>query len=89
MNKCNNCAKFLTCDRRKCNQITFLQAGQLDRLEVKQLKIDIEYDARLLSDGLSKFGMTLEQALNNLKDNCLKISIEEENRKINIKEKKV
>ena len=45
MNKCNNCAKFLTCDRRKCNQVTFLQAGQLERVEVKQLKIDIEYDA--------------------------------------------
>ena len=81
MNKCNNCAKFLTCDRRKCDQVTFLQAGQLDRLEVNQLKIDIEYDARLLLDVLSKFGMTLEQASNNLKDNCLKISIEEENKK--------
>lgn len=72
MNKCNNCAKFLTCDRRKCDQVTFLQAGQLERLEVNQLKIDIEYDARLLLDGLSKFGMTLKQASNNLKDNCLK-----------------
>ncbi len=34
MNKCNNCAKFLTCDRKKCNQITFLQVGQLERLKV-------------------------------------------------------
>lgn len=72
MNKCNNCAKFLTCDRRQCNRVTFLQARQLDRLEVKQLKIDIEYDARLLLDGLSKFGMTSKQAINNLKDNCFK-----------------
>lgn len=40
MNKCNNCAKFLTCDRKKCNQVTFLQAGQLERVEIKQLKID-------------------------------------------------
>lgn len=81
MNKCNNCAKFLTCDRRKCNQITFLQVGQLERLEVKQLKIDIEYDTRLLVDGLSKAGMTLEQVLNNVKNNCLEMkkSIEEEN----------
>ena len=82
MDKCNNCAKFLTCDRRQCNQVTFLQAGQLDRLEVKQLKIDIEYDARLLVDGFAKLGMTLEQVLNNIKDNSLKMkeSIEEEKR---------
>ena len=33
MNKCNNCAKFLTCDRRKCEQVTFLQAGQLERIK--------------------------------------------------------
>ena len=83
MNKCNNCAKFLTCDRRKCNQITFLQAGQLERVEVKQLKIDIEYDARLLVDGLSKAGITLEQVLNNVKNSCSKMkkSLEEENKK--------
>lgn len=81
MNKCNNCAKFLTCDRRKCNQITFLQAGQIDRLEVKQLKIDIEYDARLLANGLSKAGTTLEQAKNNFITNCSKIQKEEGNKK--------
>ena len=83
MDKCNNCAKFLTCDRRKCNQITFLQAGQLERVEVKQLKIDIEYDARLLVDGLSKAGITLEQVLNNVKNSCSKMkkSLEEENKK--------
>lgn len=33
MNKCNNCAKFLTCDRRKCDQVTFLQANQLEKIE--------------------------------------------------------
>lgn len=38
MNKCNNCAKFLTCDRIKCDQVTFLQAKQLDKLEVKEKK---------------------------------------------------
>ncbi len=38
MNKCNNCAKFLTCDRRKCEQVTFLQAGQIHKLEVKEKK---------------------------------------------------
>ena len=72
MNKCNNCAKFLTCDRRQCDQVTFLQAGQIDKLEVKQLKIDIEFDTRLLVDTIFKAGITLEQALNDLKNNCLK-----------------
>ena len=83
MNKCNNCAKFLICDRRKCNQITFLQAGQIDRLEVKHSKIDIEYDFRLLVNGLSKARITLEQAKDNLITNCYKIqkSKEEENKK--------
>ena len=38
MNKCNNCAKFLTCDRRQCNRVTFLQAGQQDRVKVKEKK---------------------------------------------------
>lgn len=38
MNKCNNCAKFLTCDRRQCKQVTFLQVGQLDRLKEKEKK---------------------------------------------------
>lgn len=33
MNKCNNCAKFLTCDRKECDQVTFLQAGQLERIK--------------------------------------------------------
>ena len=43
MNKCNNCAKFLTCDRRECKQITFLQAEQLDRIKIKPqyFKIDV------------------------------------------------
>lgn len=73
MNKCNNCAKFLTCERRRCNQVSFLQAGQLDRLEIKQLNIDIECYTRFLVDGLAKLGITLEEASNNLKENSLKI----------------
>lgn len=35
MNKCNNCAKFLTCDRKECNQVTFIQAGILDKPKIK------------------------------------------------------
>ena len=31
MSKCNNCTKFLTCDRKECKQVTFIQAGILDK----------------------------------------------------------
>lgn len=36
MNKCNNCTKFLICNKEKCKQITYLQAGQTDKIEVKE-----------------------------------------------------
>ena len=36
--KCNNCTKFLTCNRQNCKQITYLQAGQIERIEVKKEK---------------------------------------------------
>lgn len=32
-NRCNNCVKILTCDRVKCEQITYLQIGQIERIE--------------------------------------------------------
>ena len=36
--KCNNCTKLLTCNRKTCKQVTFLQAGQIERIEVKKEK---------------------------------------------------
>lgn len=30
-NKCNTCAKFLTCNRKECKKITFVQAKILDK----------------------------------------------------------
>ena len=36
--KCNNCTKFLTCNRETCKQITYLQAGQIERIEEKKEK---------------------------------------------------
>ena len=38
MNTCNNCTKFLTCNRETCKQITYLQAGQIERIKVKETK---------------------------------------------------
>lgn len=36
MNKCKNCTKFLTCNREKCKQVTYLQAGQIDKIEARE-----------------------------------------------------
>lgn len=30
-NKCNTCAKFSTCNRQKCNKVTFVEAGIIDK----------------------------------------------------------
>ena len=35
---CNNCTKFLTCNREICKQVTYLQAGQIERIKVKKEK---------------------------------------------------
>ena len=87
MNKCNNCTKFLTCDRRHCNQVTFLQAGQLDRLETnpKYLKIDINtftLQKRIeeFRKALCEFGMIAKEALEEDKKKFIK-ALEEENKK--------
>ena len=40
--KCNNCTKFLTCNRENCKQVTYLQAGQIDKVEEKKEKSLIE-----------------------------------------------
>lgn len=43
MNTCNNCTKFLTCNRETCKQVTYLQAGQIDRVEAKtEIKAEIK-----------------------------------------------
>ena len=36
MNNCNNCTKFLTCNRGECSQVTYLQSGQIDRVKAKE-----------------------------------------------------
>ena len=38
--KCNNCTKLLTCNRKTCKQVTYLQAGQIEKLEFKPLQIE-------------------------------------------------
>ena len=36
--KCNNCVKKLTCNRKTCKQVTYLQAEQIERIEEKKEK---------------------------------------------------
>lgn len=66
-NKCNNCVKFLTCNRTECNQVTYLQANQIDRIEVRKVvKLSIEEDHRRLIEAMIKVGVTSKQILENL-----------------------
>lgn len=66
-NKCNNCVKFLTCNRTECNQVTYLQANQIDRIEVRKVvKLSIEEDHRRLIEAMIKVGVTSKQILRNL-----------------------
>lgn len=46
--KCNNCTKFLTCNRKTCKQVTYLQAEQIERLEAKEKKIKNENKNRII-----------------------------------------
>lgn len=36
MNKCNSCSKFLTCDRRKCEKISFVEAKILEKAKIEK-----------------------------------------------------
>lgn len=79
MNKCNNCAKFLTCDRRKCEQVTFLQAGQLERVEANPKYLEIDFNAITLQKSIEEFrkaicefGMIAKEALEEDKKKFIK-----------------
>ena len=62
MKKCNNCVKFLTCNRTECNQITYLQANQIDRIETrKETELSIETDFRRFKEAVCMAGTTLKQ----------------------------
>lgn len=62
MGKCNNCVKFLTCNRTECNQVTYLQANQIDRIETrKETELSIETDFRRFKEAVCMAGTTLKQ----------------------------
>lgn len=67
MGKCNNCVKFLTCNRTECNQVTYLQANQINRIEARRgIEISLEADIRKLTEAMIKVGVISKQVLESL-----------------------
>lgn len=68
MGKCNNCVKFLTCNRTECNQVTYLQANQINRIEARRgIELSIETDFRRFTEAVCMAGTTLKQLLESFK----------------------
>ena len=64
MSKCNNCVKFLTCNRTDCKQVTYLQANQIDKVEArKEIELSIEFDFKKFKEAVCMAGTTLKQLL--------------------------
>ena len=63
-NQCNNCAKFLTCNRKKCNKVTFVEAGILDKPKT------IKNDNEIVLEALMNFGKTMEEAYYGIQIMC-------------------
>ena len=84
MNKCNNCAKFLTCDRKECYQVTFLQAGQLERIKysLNFFKINPNSLAESMEQfrkAIWEFGMVTKEELEEDKKKFIEMLKKEEN----------
>lgn len=66
MGKCNNCVKFLTCNRTECNQVTYLQANQIDRIEARKgIELSIVADFRRFQEAVCMAGTSLKQLTEN------------------------
>ena len=84
MNKCNNCAKFLTCDRKECDQVTFLQANQLEKIEYS--KDFLKNNTNILKESFEEFkkfiwefGMVTKEELEEDKKKFIEMLKKEEN----------
>lgn len=62
-NKCNNCAKFLTCNKEKCKKIPFVEAGILDK-------------PKTIKEKPESFGIPTEEAERNLANTVQKLKSE-------------
>lgn len=64
MSKCNNCVKFLTCNRTDCKQVTYLQANQIERIEARKgIEISLEADIKRITEAMLKVGVTFRQLM--------------------------
>lgn len=64
MSKCNNCVKFLTCNRTDCKQVTYLQANQIERIEARKgIEISLEADIKRITEAMIKVGVTFRQLI--------------------------
>ena len=64
MSKCNNCVKFLTCNRTDCKQVTYLQANQIERIEARKgIEISLEADNKRITEAMLKVGVTFKQLM--------------------------
>lgn len=64
-NKCNICAKFLTCNRKDCKKISFVEAEILDRPRKIKRNNAIEAWANL-STSMQEAGELLQKAMQNI-----------------------
>lgn len=73
-NKCNNCAKFLTCNRQDCKKITFVEAGILDRPiridkkewweSIEELNVEFAKSMEYIVDTITEAGIALKEFYN-------------------------
>lgn len=59
MSKCNNCTKFLTCNRETCKQVTYLQAGQIEKIKEKRETETTEEATIKLATAFKNLGNTI------------------------------
>lgn len=63
-NKCNTCAKFLTCKKKECKKVTFVEAGILERpktIKEKNLKKQNIYSFDEMTKVMQKIGISAEK----------------------------
>lgn len=56
-NKCNLCARFLTCNGKNCNKITFVEAGILDKPKMIKKNTD-----EIVLEAIRSFGKSIYEA---------------------------
>lgn len=70
-NKCNTCAKFLTCNKKECKKTTFVQAEILDKPQIIETTTNVNYGITTKEFGemLQEFAHRLMETKENKKCN--------------------